>query len=97
MDKDKIFKLSLSQKKAEELLKTWGKNELTEKKQFTFLKSFLSQFNNFLIYLLLAAAIVSYFVGEPLDSFFIFVIVILNACFGVYQEYHLYQHLRQKE
>ncbi len=94
MDKDKIFKLGLSQKKADELLKTWGKNELTEKKQFTLLKSFFSQFNNFLIYLLLAAAIVSYFVGEPIDSIFILIIVILNACFGVYQEFRAEKSLQ---
>ncbi len=95
MDKDKIYNLGLTSIKAEELLKTYGKNELTEKKQFTLIKSFISQFNNFLIYLLIAAGIVSILVGEPLDSFFIFLIVFLNACFGVYQEFRAEKSLEK--
>jgi len=80
-------KLGLTSKEAEKLLKIYGPNEIREEKKFTLLKSFLSQFNNFLILLLIAAALVSFFIGETLDALFILAIVILNAFFGLYQEY----------
>ena len=80
-------KLGLSSKEAEKLLKNYGPNEIREEKKFTLLKSFLSQFNNFLILLLIGASFVSFFVGETLDAVFILAIVILNAFFGLYQEY----------
>lgn len=95
MDKDKIYKLGLTSAEAENLLKTYGKNELTEKKHFILIKSFFSQFNNFLIYLLLAAGVISLLIGENLDSFFIFLIVFLNACFGVYQEFRAEKSLEK--
>ena len=79
--------LGLSSKEAEKLLKTYGTNEIREEKKFTLLKSFFSQFNNFLILLLIGASFVSFFIGETLDALFILAIVILNAFFGLYQEY----------
>lgn len=72
---------------AKQLLQKYGANSLTETRKFTLIKAFISQFDNVLIILLLAAAIVSFLVGESLDSFFIFLIVLLNAFFGLYQEY----------
>ena len=44
-------KLGLTSKEAEKLLKQYGLNEISEEKKFTLIKSFLSQFNNFLILL----------------------------------------------
>ncbi len=87
MDKEKIIHLSLTSHQAKKLLEKYGKNEIKEEKRFTLIKSFLSQFNNFLILLLLAASGVSFFIGESLDAIFILAIVILNAFFGLYQEY----------
>ncbi len=87
MDREKIIHLSLTSHQVNKLLTKYGKNEIKEEKRFTLLKSFLSQFNNFLILLLLAAAGVSFFIGELLDAIFILAIVILNAFFGLYQEY----------
>ncbi len=80
-------KLGLTSKEAEKLLQKYGLNEIREEKKFTLLKSFLSQFNNFLIILLIGASFVSFFIGETLDALFILAIVILNAFFGLYQEY----------
>ncbi|MCS6956274.1 MAG: cation-translocating P-type ATPase [Patescibacteria group bacterium] len=90
---DKRIK-GLSSIEAEKLLKINGLNEIKEQKKFTFIKAFLSQFNNFLIILLLVSAIISFFVGEALDGFFILTIVILNAFFGVYQEYQAEKSLK---
>ena len=46
----------------------------------------MGQFNNFLTILLIVAALASFFIGEAIDGSLILAIVILNACFGIYQE-----------
>lgn len=94
MDPEKIKHLSLTTNHAVKLLQKYGLNEIKEDKKFTFLKSFVSQFNNFLILLLVAAASVSFFIGEILDAVFILTIVILNAFFGLYQEYQAEKSLQ---
>lgn len=94
MDLEKIKSLALTSHQAEKLLKNYGPNEIKEERKFTFLKSFLSQFNNFLILLLLAASATSFFIGEVLDGVFILAIVILNAFFGLYQEYRAEKSLQ---
>lgn len=76
----------LSAKKAQELLAHFGTNEIKETRKFTLLSSFISQFNNFLTILLILAGVISFLLGEKIDSLFIFLIVILNALFGLYQE-----------
>ncbi len=80
-------KKGLTSSEVEERIKKYGLNELPDVRKFTLLKSFFSQFENVLILLLIAAAAISFLIGEKLDSLFIFLIVILNAFFGVYQEF----------
>lgn len=87
MEQSLLFKKGLSTQKALHLLKQFGYNEISDVKQFVLIKSIIGQFDNILILLLIAAGSVSFFVGERLDSLFIFLIVILNAFFGLYQEY----------
>lgn len=87
MEEKELFKLGLTSQKAQLLLKSYGFNELKAKKKLSFFQSFLGQFDNFLTILLLFAAAISLLLGETIDSFFIFLIVILNAFFGVYQEF----------
>ena len=48
---------------------------------------FLSQFNDFIVWVLIAAAIVSGFMGEWVDALAIIAIVIINAIIGFIQEY----------
>ncbi len=76
----------LSSVQAEKLLKEYGLNYIPRQHRKSLLQIFLSQFNNFLILLLLGASLISIFVGEITDGLLIFSIVILNALFGVYQE-----------
>lgn len=71
---------------AAELLKKYGENTLVERKGRSFFAIFFDQINNFLVILLLAAAGVSFIVGERFDATLILSIVILNAIFGIYQE-----------
>jgi P-type Ca2+ transporter type 2C len=76
----------LSSAEAERRLKEHGYNELNERPRPGFLKLLLGQFNNFLIIILIVAAIVSLALGEITDAVAIMVIVVLNAVVGVVQE-----------
>jgi Ca2+-transporting ATPase len=77
----------LTQQEAKTRLEKHGPNELTEKEKISPLKIFIDQFKNFLIIILLAATVVSAFIGEWLDAIVIFVIVIACAILGLYQEF----------
>lgn len=67
-------------------LSQYGPNELKKAKRKSLLAIIISQFNNFLIYLLLAAVVISLVLGEYVDSAIIAAIIILNALLGTYQE-----------
>ncbi len=77
----------LSSEEAAGRLGEYGPNELTEKKKKTPFAMFLDQFKDFMILVLIAAAVVSGFIGEVSDTIAIIVIVILNAVVGFIQEY----------
>jgi Ca2+-transporting ATPase len=76
----------LTPEEAAERLNKHGPNELTEKPRPGFFKMLLSQFNNFLVIILIVAAVVSLLLGEIVDALAIMVIVVLNAVVGVIQE-----------
>jgi len=65
----------------------YGPNELMEKKRKTPFIMFLDQFRDFMILVLIAAAIISGIIGEASDTIAIVVIVVLNAVIGFIQEY----------
>ena len=67
-------------------LDRYGRNELQEKERPGFFSMLARQFANFLVIILVIAAIVSAFLGEWIDAMAILVIVILNAVVGVIQE-----------
>ncbi|TEU08475.1 MAG: HAD family hydrolase, partial [Anaerolineales bacterium] len=67
-------------------LKQYGPNELVEREGPPFWKLLLNQFNQFLVIILIAAALISFVLGEWLDGGAIMTIVILNAIIGVVQE-----------
>src|SRR3989344_2616968 len=84
----------LSSAEAKSFLEKYGKNEITQKKKISPWQIFFSQFNNFLVYILIIASVVSVIIGfiqnDPdsyIDAGAIFVIVILNAILGFVQEY----------
>ncbi len=68
-------------------LAKYGHNELVEKGKRSPLAMVIDQFRDFMILILIAAAVVSGFVGELVDTIAILVIVLLNAVIGVVQEY----------
>ena len=59
-----------------------GLNELLEKKKKPAWLLFLKQFNDFMILLLIVAAIISGLIGDVGDTVVILVIVLLNAVIG---------------
>jgi Ca2+-transporting ATPase len=77
----------LSQADAQKRFLEHGPNELTEKKKKTPFMMFLDQFKDFMILVLIAAALISGFIGEASDTIAIIVIVVLNAAVGFIQEY----------
>jgi len=72
---------------AEKRLRLYGPNELAEKKKKTLLAMFLGQFGDFMILVLIAAAVISGIIGEASDTIAIIVILVLNAVLGFTQEY----------
>lgn len=77
----------LSVTEAEKRLRTYGKNELLQKKKKSPWLMFLLQFKDLMILILVAAAIVSGLAGDIKDTIVILVIIVLNAVAGFIQEY----------
>jgi len=82
----------LSEKKAKERLQTYGSNELTAQKKESILHRFFKQFDDFMILVLLGAALVSFLLSlieghaDYADPIIILLVVTLNALLGVIQE-----------
>ncbi len=77
----------LNEKEAQRRLEHYGHNELKRAKKAGVFSIFLSQFKNALIILLIFACILSLFLGEKLESFAMFFIILLTAVMGFVQEY----------
>ena len=76
----------LAESRALEDLKQEGPNEIESKQKEGFLKKFFKQFASPLIYILLAAAIITFFLEEYIDSVVILGVVLANAVLGFAQE-----------
>lgn len=77
----------LSAGEAVQRLHTYGRNALQEKKATPVWLQFLHQFRDFMILLLLIAAVLSGIMGDIADTLIILVIVVLNAVVGFLQEF----------
>ena len=69
----------------------YGKNIISEQKKISKLKKFLMQFNDFMVIILLIAAIISFVISyinqsEFIDPIIIFIIITINAIIGFIQE-----------
>jgi Ca2+-transporting ATPase len=72
---------------AAERLEKYGPNEMKEKEKEHILIRFFRHFFDFLILLLMAAALVSAALGELVDAAMIFAIVLMHAILSFVQEY----------
>ena len=77
----------LSSQEAQEKLQRFGKNDLESSRDFHPVFLFLKQFNSILVYILLVAATISFFVEHYVDVWIILGVVILNAIIGFILEY----------
>ncbi|MBU3155111.1 calcium-translocating P-type ATPase, PMCA-type [Clostridium estertheticum] len=72
---------------AESRLKKYGLNKLESKKKISALQIFISQFNDFITWILIVATVLSGLMGEKADAITIFIIVIMNGILGFIQEF----------
>lgn len=87
MIQEKEFTRGLSTREAEKRVKTYGLNELKHNKKKSPVLIFLAQFNDFLVWVLIGATIISGFIGDKADAITILIIVIVNAILGFVQEF----------
>ena len=85
LDTDLLQGLSKSEIKPRQT--QYGHNRLDEGKERPLWCMFTDQFRDFMIMVLLAAALISGLIGDAVDTIAILVIVILNAVIGAVQEY----------
>jgi len=82
----------LSHKQAESRFKEFGANTLREKGKESIIKRFFAQFSDFMILILMAAAVISFGISfyegsaDYIDPLIILAIIFLNAILGVGQE-----------
>ncbi len=77
----------LTQQQADELLTTYGPNEISHQSAQTPLHLALNQFNSPLVIILCLATVLSLALGDTLEGILILIIVVLNAALGFIQEY----------
>lgn len=80
------LKNGLSSEEAAKRLEQYGPNKLPEGKKKSLASMFLAQLKDFMIYILLFAAALSFFMGDIAETVIIAAIIILNAVIGVFQE-----------
>ncbi|UCF29079.1 MAG: cation-translocating P-type ATPase [Chloroflexota bacterium] len=83
----------LSSEEAQRRFERYGPNELEEAPPTSFWQMLFEQFNNFVVILLIVAAVISAALGEFIESIAIIAIVVLNAALGVIQERRAEQEL----
>ncbi|MFD2628326.1 cation-translocating P-type ATPase [Oceanobacillus kapialis] len=76
----------LTTKQVEKRRKQYGYNVLETQKQTSKWLIFLKQFQDFMVLVLLAATLIAGLLGEYIDAIAIMVIVLVNGCFGYFQE-----------
>lgn len=76
----------ITKEEAEKRLSQYGENRLPESKTHSLLVRFLYQFHNVLIYVLIAAGLITVLLGHWVDASVIFGVVLLNAVIGFVQE-----------
>lgn len=76
----------LSGNEARARLEKYGPNKLLGKKKKSIFRMFILQLRDWLIYILLAAVIITLFLGEYVDATIIILVILINAALGVIQE-----------
>lgn len=85
LDRYSTFRTGLSPEEAQNRLERYGENKLAEGKKETALQVFLDQFKDLIVWILIAAAVISILSGQGESSLVIFAVLILNAVLGTVQ------------
>ncbi|MDD3130014.1 MAG: HAD-IC family P-type ATPase, partial [Candidatus Izemoplasmatales bacterium] len=85
-EQDVVVHQGLTTAQVEERLIKYGENKLKEGKKKSIIRMFLEQLNDWLIYILLGATVLTIIVGEYADAIIILAVVLINAVIGVIQE-----------
>lgn len=83
----------LSEQEATRRLNLNGPNELKQGRQIRTLQILARQFQSLIVWILIAAGVVSGFLGQRMDAIAILAIVALNAVIGFYQEFRAGQSI----
>lgn len=83
----------LTQRQAEENQKKFGKNEIAEGKKKNPFVLFLEQYKDFLVIILIIAAVISGILGDAESAIVIFVVITINAILGTVQHLKAEQSL----
>ncbi len=77
----------LDKEQRKQRLEEYGPNKLEEKEKASIIKLIIRQFNDFLVYVLLAAAVISFFAGHMIDMYVIIGVILVNGIIGFFQEF----------
>ncbi len=83
---DTDIRNGLTPEEVKKRLETYGYNELAEKKPPTFLERLWEQLSEFIVMILIVSAIISFFLGDYIESAAIIAIVILNTTISIIQD-----------
>jgi len=83
---DSDLKKGLSKNDILEKQNKYGLNRLNESKKRSWFLRFFDQINDFMIYVLFAASIISFITDEVAEGFLILAIIFINAFLGLFQE-----------
>ncbi|MBU1204144.1 MAG: HAD-IC family P-type ATPase [Nanoarchaeota archaeon] len=84
----------LSQKEAIKRLEHYGLNEIPEKRKKNPFLIFLKQLHSIMIYILLVAAAISFFLHHIVDVYVILAVILVNTLVGFSQEYKAEKAIR---
>ena len=85
LERYSTFRTGLSPEEARNRLERYGENKLAEGRKKTALAVFIDQFKDLIVWILIAAAVISILSGQGESSLVIFAVLILNAVLGTVQ------------
>lgn len=83
----KVKKEGLTSDEVNTRKEKYGTNELPKQKSKTAFQIFLEQFVDPIVFILFVTAIISCVIGEWIDAFFIFIVILSDAILGAFQEW----------
>jgi P-type Ca2+ transporter type 2C len=95
MEYDVDINIGLTKNKVKRLFYKYGPNTLKSKKKISKFKILISQFNDFIIWVLITATVISGIMGSKEEAFTIMIIVIMNGILGFIQEYKTEKSLEE--